>query len=251
VAYAPLNSTVRRHGYASVNFYGPKALAESPDASVARLVNVLERSEQFELALMKCFPDSDRMLVYPERQCGLSLASILLSLEHTSVLRSAFALAAPNSAAALLRLQFETLVRAAWLLFAATPEQIAKLDVALDQDSQKLAERLPRLHEMLAAVERDAPKGLSIPLTEFSSGHRQPLNSFVHGGLHALRRRQHGFPVDLAIQLVTMSNALMHLAYRILADLGGGERMGDVTNLYRPFGDCLPPMRWNDSGHAV
>jgi hypothetical protein len=142
-----------------MNFYGPKALTESQDASVERLASFLERSEQFEVALMQCLPDSDRMLVYPERKCGLSLASILLSLEHTSVLRSAFALAAPNSAAALLRLQFESLVRAAWLLFAAAPEQIAKLDVALDQDSQKLAEKLPRLHDMLAAIV--APWGLS------------------------------------------------------------------------------------------
>jgi hypothetical protein len=183
------------------------------------------------------------MLVYPEPKCGLALASTLLSLEHACVLRSAFALAAPHSAASLLRLQFETLVRAAWLLFAASPEQIAKLDSALDKDSQRLAEKLPQLYEMLAAVERDAPIGLSMPLTEFNQCHRQPLNSFVHGGIHALRRRQAGFPIELAIQLITMSNGLLHLAYRMLANLGGGVRMSDVTNLYRQFDDCLPPMK--------
>src|SRR5262245_4796956 len=135
-----------------MNFYGVKSLKESQDASLLKLDSFLERSFQFEVALMKCFPDSDPMLVYPERKCGLALASILLSLDHTCVLRSAFVQAAPNSAASLLRLQFETLVRAAWLLYAATPEQIAKLDVTLDSDSQRLAEKLPRLHEMLAAV---------------------------------------------------------------------------------------------------
>ncbi len=234
-----------------MNFYGRKSLRESQEASAARLNRFLERSHEFEVALMQCFPDSDPMLVYPERKCGLALASVLLSLEHASVLRSAFVLTAPNSAAALLRLQFETLVRAAWLLYAAAPEQINKLDVALDNDSQRLAEKLPRLHEMLAAVERDAPRGLSLPLVEFNHFHRQPLNSFVHGGIHALRRRQGGFPIELAIQLITMSNALLHLAYRMLADLGGAIRMADVTDLYRQFSDCLPTVNRGDSEHAV
>jgi hypothetical protein len=234
-----------------MNIYGRRNLRGSQDANLERLSSLLDRSDEFEVALVECFPDTDPMLVYPERHCGLALASILLSLEHASVLRSAFALAAPNSAASLLRMQFETLVRAAWLLFAAAPEQIAKLDVALDHDSQKLAEKLPRLHEMLAAVERDAPRGLSMSLVEFNHCHRQPLNSFVHGGIHALRRRQGGFPVELAIQLVTMSNALLHLAYRMLADLGGAVRMNDVTNLYRQFSDCLPAVKIGDGERAV
>jgi hypothetical protein len=234
-----------------MNFYGRKSLTESHGASASRLNSFLERSHQFELALMQCFPDSDPMLVYPERNCGLALASVLLSLEHASVLRSAFLLTAPNSAAALLRLQFETLVRAAWLRYSAAPEQVDKLEVALDNDSQKLAETLPRLFEMLAAVERDAPRGLSMPLMEFNQCHRQPLNSFVHGGMHPLRRRQSGFPIELAIQLITMSNALLHLAYRMLADLGGGSRMTDVTNVYRQFSECLPTIKTVDGSDAV
>jgi hypothetical protein len=221
------------------------------NAQEGRFTTLLERSNQFERALTNCFPDSDPMLVYPERECGIALASLLLSLEHVSVLRSAFAVAAPNSAASLLRLQFETIVRAAWLLFAATPEQIAKLDGALDSESQKLAEKLPRLHDMLAAVARDAPKGLATPLVEFNVYHRQPLNSFVHGGIHALRRRQGGFPTELAIQLITMSNGLLHLAHRVLADIGGGVRMNDVTNLHLQFSDCLPPIKIGDSDRAV
>jgi hypothetical protein len=234
-----------------MNIYGRKSLRGSQDANLGRLSSFLDRSDEFEAALIKCFPDTDPMLVYSERHCGLALASILLSLEHASVLRSAFALAAPNSAASLLRMQFETLVRAAWLLFAAAPEQIGKLDVALDHDSQKLAEKLPRLHEMLATVERDAPRGLSIPLVEFNRFHRQALNSFVHGGIHPLRRRQGGFPIELAIQLITMSNALLHLAYRMLADLGGAVRMNDVTNLYRKFSDCLPTFKMGDGEQVV
>jgi hypothetical protein len=234
-----------------MNFFGKKIMKESRPAEVARLLRFLDRSDQFEFALVNCFPDSDVMLVYPERKYGFALASVLLSLEHSSVLRSAFRIQAPNSAASLLRLQFETLTRAAWLRFVATPEEAAKLDGPLNQEAQKLAEKLPRLYDMLIAVEKDAPKGLSVPLREFDDLHRKALNSFVHGGIHPLHRRQGGFPIELAIQLVKMSNGLQHLAYRMLADLGGGIRMNDVTNLYLHFGDCLPPIKEGHGESAV
>lgn len=226
-----------------MNLYGRRSLSESEGASAKTLGGFLERSREFETALVNCFPNSAPMLVYAERKCGLALASVLLSLEHASVLRSAFASVAPNSAAALLRLQFETLVRAAWLLHTAAPEQVDRLDITLDQDAESLAERLPKLHEMLAAIGRHAPRGLSWPLAEFNTYHRRALNSFVHGGIHALSRRQSGFPVELAIQLIKVSNALQHLAYRLLAELGGGGQMDIVTNLHREFKDCLPPFK--------
>lgn len=233
-----------------MNFYGKKIMRESQGADWARLLRFLDRSDQFEVALVNCFPGSAPVLVYPERKYGFALASIFLSLEHSSVLRSAFRLQAPNSAASILRLQFETLVRGAWLRFAATDSQAAVFDSPVDLESQKLAEKLANLQQMLAAVEKDAPKGLSIPLLEFNSYHRQALNSFVHGGLHALVRRQVGFSVELAIQLVTVSNGLQHLAYRILADLGGGIRMNDVTNLHLQYADCLPTMKTSDGERA-
>lgn len=212
---------------------------------------LLERSWEFEAALSGCFPDADPILVYEDHECSLALASLMLSVEHASVLRSAFALTAPNSAASLLRLQFETLVRAAWLLFAATPEEVQKLRGPLDKESQKLAEKLPNLQKMLAAIEIGAPRGLSIPLVEFNAHHRQPLNSFVHGSLHALRRREGGFPVELAGQLIRMSNGLVHLAFQVLADLGGGTHKNKVTNLYIPFSDCLPAMQTGAGDPAV
>lgn len=234
-----------------MNFYGKKIMRESQGANIAKLLRFLDRSDQFEVALVNCFPGSDPMLVYPERKYGFALASVLLSLEHSSVLRSAFRLEAPNSAASLLRLQFETLVRGAWLRFAATSEQAAILDSPVTQESQKLAEKLPNLQQMLAAVEKNAPEGLSIPLIEFNRYHRQALNSFVHGGLHALVRRQAGFSVELAIQLITVSNGLQHLAYRMLADLGGGVRMNNVTELHLQFTDCLPTIKTSDGESAV
>jgi hypothetical protein len=56
----------------------------------------------------------------------------LLSLEHARSVRILFSADAPQSASALLRLQYEALLRAAWVLYAASDLQITKLDAPLD-----------------------------------------------------------------------------------------------------------------------
>lgn len=222
----------------------------SKDITEELLVRLLLRSEDFETALLNCFPDQVPVLAAPLPKCELSLSACIISTEHAFVLRSAFASVAPNSATALLRLQFEALLRSAWILYAASPEQVAKLDRTLDVESEQVAKNLPGLMDMLAAVEKRAPQGLSAPLAEFNRYHRHALNSFVHGGIHPIRRSMDGFPLALVHQLIIMSNGLLHLAYRIMADLSSSQaRMSSVTSLYIQFVDCLPVI--NVKGRMV
>lgn len=221
-------------------------MESSKNVTEELLARLLMRSEDFEDALSNCFPDQAPVLAISIAKCELSLSTCLISTEHAFVLRSAFASMAPNSAAALLRLQFEALLRSAWLLYSASPEQIAKLDRNLDEESERIAKNLPGLMDMLAAVEKLAPHGLSAPLTEFNHYHRHALNSFVHGGIHPIRRSMDGFPLALVHKLIVMSNGLLHLAYRIMADLSSSQaRMNNVTRLYIEFADCLPVIDEN------
>ena len=216
-------------------------MESSKNVTEEPLARLLIRSEEFEEALSNCFPDQAPVLAVSIAKCELSLSACLISTEHAFVLRSAFVSMAPNSATALLRLQFEALLRSAWLLYSASPEQVAKLDRALDVESERVAKNLPGLMDMLAAVEKLASHGLSAPLTEFNHYHRHALNSFVHGGIHPIRRSMDGFPITLVHELIVMSNGLLHLAYRIMADLSSSQaRMNSVTRLYIQFADCLP-----------
>lgn len=48
-----------------------------------------------------------------------------------------------NSAAAVLRLQYEAVLRAAWLLFAASPVQAEKLTRSLDVEAEQAAKNVP------------------------------------------------------------------------------------------------------------
>jgi hypothetical protein len=203
--------------------------------------SLLERSASFDEAALACFPATGVVLAVSDNKHELVTAACALCIEHSHVLRSAFALDAPSSGSALLRLQYEALLRAAWLMFAATATQIEKLASVLDVEAEQGAKNLPGYSEMLNTVLKAAPEGLTAPLAEFNQYSRHALNSFVHSGIHALHRTRHGYPTEIALTVVRFSNGLSHLGYRLLASLSGSQRRLDrVTRLYLDYPDCLP-----------
>ncbi len=207
----------------------------------ARLQRLYERSTEFEAALVASFPIEGTDISYTDPRYERSWSACAVSIQHASVLRMAFATLFPISGAALLRLQYEALLRGAWLCHAATPDQVEKLTRALDLETEQAAKRLPGPQDMLAAVEKNAPTGLAAPLVEFNLYHRHALNSYVHSGIHALHRTSEGFPIELALGLIAISNGLLHMAYRMLASLHSSQNLVDkVTSTYLQFRDCLP-----------
>lgn len=77
-------------------------------------------------------------------------------------------------------------MRGAWTLYAAHDLQVTKLTVPLDSDSEQGAKNLPGAVDMLKALVRDAPVGLTQPLQEFEAISIKALNSYVHGGMVAI-----------------------------------------------------------------
>jgi len=210
-------------------------------AGPARIDHLLARSEAFEEAILGCFPEAGFVSAVANQKHELVATACVLSIEHASVLRGAFADAAPNSGSAILRLQYEALLRAGWLLYAATPGHIDRLGRMLSSEAEQAAKNLPGYAEMVEAVVKKAPHGLSAPIAEFNQYSRNALNSFVHSGIHPLHRAREGYPAGMAATAVRFSNGLMHLAYRMLASLSGSpRRMERVTHLYKDFVDCVP-----------
>jgi hypothetical protein len=213
----------------------------SETAEPTRFDTLLERSEALEEAIAACFPEAGFVLAVDNQQHELVATACVLCIEHARVLRAAFAVAAPNSGSAVLRLQYEALLRAAWLLYAATPSHIDKLGRTLDLEAEQAAKNLPGYMDMLDAVTKKAPHALSAPIAEFNQYSRHALNSFVHSGIHPLQRAREGYPLEMATTMVRFSNGLMHFAYRMLASLSGSQRRMDrVTHLCLQFTDCVP-----------
>lgn len=202
--------------------------------------HLLQRSAQFQEALVASFGTG--VMLFDESPRRFASASACeLSIEHAGVLRLGLGAGAPYSAAALLRLQYEAALRAAWLLHMASVEEVARLTAPLDPASGQEAPHAVRAAVMLAQLGGKAPPALVEPLEKFNAFTAHALNGYVHSGHHALQRVSAGFPETLALDVVRNSNGLLHLAYRLIATLTGKKALVEgTTRVFTEFTDCLP-----------
>lgn len=171
-----------------------------------------------------------------------------LSLEHAGALRLLFSAGAAQSACALLRLQYEALLRGAWLIYAAPAAASEKLAASLGPESQQAARNMAGAKTMLEQLQRamdsnPALTGLVKPLAEIRDASWDAMNSFVHAGLHPLARTSQGFPRELAANVVRQSNAMQHMAARLLARLSddsSGFVARQVDKAWMQHERCLP-----------
>lgn len=79
--------------------------------------------------------------------------------------------------------------------------------------------------------------------SEFRDVQWKGLNSYVHGGIHALQRHGSGYPVQLVEEIIKSSNGLLSMAAMMAAILTGNEVIvEDITRIQRRHKDCLPEL---------
>ncbi|MDY0748751.1 hypothetical protein SNE35_29905 [Paucibacter sp. R3-3] len=209
------------------------------------LEQTLQRSAAFLEALMDQISSAEDFGGADERQ-EAAIAAAEVAIEHGTALNALFDMGLANSAVALLRLEYEALLRSAWLLYAATDGEVAKASTPLTRESGEAAKNLPTALTMLQDLERKMKvepgiAGLVMPLRELRDEAWKPMNAFVHCGLHPLARVRDGFPESLAISVVKLSNGLIHFAARLLSRFTGNRKvMREVDEAFRVFQDVMP-----------
>ena len=185
-----------------------------------RLGAMLGRSHELSEAILAAVRDSD---FDPSPRGQASFAMCGVSMEHGSAIRLLIAVGLATTAISLMRLQFESLVRAMWLLYAANDLAIAKLMAPLSSESEQAAKNLPTANAMIDEFGKVA--GTSAPaqahqmLLRFRDVQMKALNSFMHAGIHPLRRQAEGHPMHLIPQVLESSNALTTMTGMTLAIL--------------------------------
>lgn len=165
-----------------------------------------------------------------------------LALDHGRALRLLL-LQVPPSAIALLRPQYEALVRAVWARHAAKETDLARLSAPLTLESQQAAKKLPGVADMIAALERSGPRGAAALLGRARARLWDGLNSYVHGGIHPLQRGASGYPTQLLVDLLKNSNAFTILTLLVLAELTEElELLKVMAALHGEFDDVLPEL---------
>lgn len=166
-----------------------------------------------------------------------------LGFEHSRSLKYLVAARLYTSSAALLRIQYESLVRAIWVLHCASDADAELIISELTQESAKRADRIPMLSKMLEEIERDAPNVPVGQLKEFKFYSLRPLSSFVHGGIHAVNRHGRGFPSELVSMQVRHFNGLLGLAGSLLQVIAGvPPEQQIIGKLFKEFEACFPPV---------
>jgi hypothetical protein len=211
------------------------------------LDRLIAESERFSDCLADLLEETPPLVDNERAEACFNAA--VLSFEHAHGIRTLFSLGAPNSASALLRVQYECLLRGAWVMYAASELQLGKLTAPLTREASDVAKNARNADEMLkdleAVLERTPTlKGLVLPLREIRNVSWTAMNSFAHGGLHPLKRSEGGFPVQLAADLLKNSSAMLHMAARLLARLtSSADLVRAVEMSYLQFQDCLPAVQ--------
>ena len=199
---------------------------------------LLVRSAQFEEELFGLFPDA----AFHDDNKTIAITSVCnIALEHSAGIRVLIGAGVYNSAIALLRLQYETLVRAIWLLYAASDTAIGKIVAPLSPEAEQAASNvLPSFSSMMAEIEKKAPAEAFRHLREFRDDSWKPLNSFVHAGIHAVKRNKEGYPPGLLAQLLRHSNNLSGLSAITLLHLIDQPSLAQVVaTVTEKYADCL------------
>lgn len=151
------------------------------------------------------------------------------------------------SASSLLRLQFESLIRAQWIYWVAKDAVVERFYKPLTQQHASQAEKcIPTINVILEDLDCAAKEGI-VPekavqmMKEFKELTMKPANSYVHSGMHAFSRKKDGFPEPLIIQILQNSNGLEALNAMLLATVvNSPDMIQKVLALQYLYIDSLP-----------
>lgn len=136
----------------------------------------LARSLELENDLL-CFLSIEER--YYDKRVKASKILCTIVFEHSESIKILISTGNLTSATGLVRLQYEALVRAMWLLYAASDVAVDKLMAELTNESAKKANNLPMLSEMLTKLEGKAPEVAMDALNEFKQYSWKALSSYV------------------------------------------------------------------------
>lgn len=202
------------------------------------LDRVIARSEEFEDELFQMV----RSLSFSnDNKSTAILAMHSIAQEHAASLRELTRLRLLTSAMGMLRLQYEAVVKAIWILYAATDSAIGKLVAPLTPENEKIANNnLPSFSEMMKDIEKQGAPGVHRHLSGFRDYSWRPLNSYVHSGIHAVSRNKDGYPVALLYNAIRQSNNLTHMSAIALACLlNNGDLALSLVQTSKKYSDCL------------
>ena len=184
------------------------------------LKRALDQAETLDQRVAAIFSSHDLPL---DRRRAVTWALCKAAVEHAFAQGLLLGAGLHGSALALIRLQLEATVRAAWTFHVATPEWLEKYATPIADHNLGEPAKVEGVKDMLIALEPYLPsKNVAELRTLYATS--KVMHSFVHGGVHAVVHSLRGYPPDKLVSVLINRNLLLWFACQIMVvstgDLG-------------------------------
>ena len=177
------------------------------------------------------------------RRAVLATAMCTVAIDHGSGQRLLVMTDHVVTALALVRVQFEALIRATWMLHGATDEWLERFTTPKAPEDNDETVMGPPVQSMLKAIDTSAPPFVGKMLREFKNATWKPMNSFVHGGVHAVVNALVDTPPDKLVSLLRNANGMSFLAAQILVIASNDPSLaGRIRSIQMANVGALPPL---------
>lgn len=197
------------------------------------------------LALSRAFDDDVYALLEKgwntsSQRVRICFAFCKAATEHAISQRVLIEAGLHGTALGIIRLQFEAIVRAAWILHGAKDDWLVKFSTPVPDGDFNEPHLGPPIPSMLDAIEAYAPQAV----IEFRRLHMtvKVMHSFVHGGAHLVVHAFRGYPPEKLIAVLQNRNLLsLMLTNVIVIASQRSELRGIVRQLGAVHVACMPP----------
>ena len=201
------------------------------------LAKILSLSEMFDddvfAMLEKCWNLSSQRQV-------ICLAFCKAAVEHAASQRVLIAVGLYGTALSLIRLHFEAVVRAAWVLHGAKDDWLVKFSTPVPDGDLNEPQMGPPIPAMLDAIKLNAPQAAR-ELSRLNET-MKVMHSFVHGGAHLVVHALRGYPPENLISVLQNRNLLLLMLTNVMVI---ASQQPQLTRIVRQLGEahvgCLPP----------
>ena len=170
----------------------------------------------------------------------IAMAFCKASLEHAVSQRVLIGSGHNGTALGLIRLHYETTIRAAWVRFGAKDDWLEAFTEPVPEGSLKEPVMGPPIPSMLDTIEPNAPdmahEGRQLYTTV------KGMHSFVHGGAHLVVHALRGYPPSNLIDVLRNRNLLLLMLCNVIVVTSGQPQFnGSAGRLSRIHANVMPP----------
>lgn len=181
-------------------------------------------------------------------RCKLSRDLCELSFEYWISHRQLLINNRYPAAIVIARAQFESIVKAIWILNCATNDSVFKLNEDLDGQSEACAKNMPGVNDMMNALKTGVHKNAYDALVRFKMNSWNALNSYTHAGIHPISRLRSGYPDKLICDVYKNSNGLAAITAMHIVILNGRQYLQkEIIALSEEFKSCMPTFIDNNN----